>query len=209
MYGEKHRVLPAMPSKAKAQNGNASPAKSGPAAATTKPSGMDDKKVRGKFQRAAAGYGFIRPIGTLKADGRDHDIFVAEEDSADATNGDLVVAKLKKKRRGQSTRTVGEIIEIAERRTNQYVGTYFEQSEFGFVRVDGNEFQEPMFVGDPGAKNAKPDDKVVIEMVHYPKPGRQGEAVITEVLGAHGQPGVDTLLSIREFGLPDDFPEAT
>ncbi|MEM7314877.1 MAG: ribonuclease R [Planctomycetota bacterium] len=192
MYGEKHRVLPV-----------AHTAKSSGAA----PTRGDEKRVQGKFQRAAAGYGFIRPAGTSKADGRDHDIYVAEEDSSDAASGDVVIARLKKKRRGPSVRTVGEIIEIVERRTSQFVGTYFEDGGYGYVQVDGNEFHEPMFVGDPGAKNAKPSDKVVIEMVHYPKPGRQGEAVITEVLGKHGQPGVDTLLIIREFGLPDDFPE--
>ena len=77
----------------------------------------------------------------------------------------------------------------------------------GFVRVDGTVFSHSIAVGDPGAKGARPDDKVVIEMLRFPSPEDRGEGVITEVLGARGQPGVDTLSIIRDFGLPDKFPE--
>jgi ribonuclease R len=62
-------------------------------------------------------------------------------------------------------------------------------------------------VGDPGAKGAAPNDKVVIEMVKFPTHVSAGEAVIVEVLGKRGAPGVDTLSIIREFGLPEEFPE--
>src|SRR5262249_58610240 len=60
---------------------------------------------------------------------------------------------------------------------------------------------------DPGAKGAKAGDKVVVEMVRFPTPEDRGEGVITEVLGPHGEPGVDTLSVIRAFGLPDTFPD--
>ena len=48
-----------------------------------------------------------------------------------------------------------------------------------------------------------PDDKVVIEMIRFPSHYQDGEGVITEVLGACGTPGVDTISIIREFGLPE------
>jgi len=62
-------------------------------------------------------------------------------------------------------------------------------------------------VGDPGAKNVRPDDKVVIEMVRFPAHSHDGEGVIVEVLGPRGEPGVDTLSVIHQFGLPQEFPE--
>ena len=74
------------------------------------------------------------------------------------------------------------------------------------MRIDGTLFARPIYVGDPGAKNAQADDKVVIEMVRFPSPLHDGEGVITEVLGPRGTPGVDTLSIIREFNLPDRFP---
>jgi ribonuclease R len=74
------------------------------------------------------------------------------------------------------------------------------------VQVDGTLYTQPILVGDPGAKNAQPGDKVVFEMVRFPSHVHDGEGVITEVLGPRGTPGVDTLSIIREFNLPDDFP---
>jgi ribonuclease R len=44
-------------------------------------------------------------------------------------------------------------------------------------------------------------------MVHFPSHTRSGEAVIVEVLGPRGTAGIDTLSVIREFNLPDEFPE--
>ena len=44
-------------------------------------------------------------------------------------------------------------------------------------------------------------------MVRFPSHVHDGEGVITEVLGPRGKPGVDTLSIIREFNLPERFPE--
>ena len=77
----------------------------------------------------------------------------------------------------------------------------------GLVQIDGKLFTKPVYVGDPGAKGAQPDDKVVIEMVRFPSHVRDGEGVIIEILGQRGQPGVDTLSIIHEFNLPGEFAE--
>src|SRR6185369_5818064 len=100
----------------------------------------------------------------------------------------------------------GKVLSIAERATNQFVGTYFERDGDGYVRVDGTVFTHSVYVGDPGAKGAKPEDKVVFEMVRFPSADDRGEGVITEILGPRGKPGVDTLSIIRAFGIPDEFP---
>ena len=77
----------------------------------------------------------------------------------------------------------GEIVEVVERQRNDFVGTYFESRGGGYVQVDGTLFAQPISVGDPGAKSARPDDKVVLEMVRFPSPAHDGEGVIAEVLG--------------------------
>ena len=163
-------------------------------------------EVIGKFQRKAAGFGFVRPEGA-KPGSRDGDIYIPARQTRGATTGDKVRVKVFISKRGRETRLSGEVLEVIERGTNQFVGTYFVEDDEGFVRVDGNVFEEPVSVGDPGAKSAFDDDKVVIEMVKFPTSYRSGEAVITEVLGPKGTPGVDTQTIIYEFGLPGDFPE--
>jgi len=165
----------------------------------------DKPLITGEFRRAAKGYGFVRPIGTPPSAGRELDIFIPLRRTADASTGDIVKVRLKPPRRDE-TKQNGAIVEIVERETNQFVGTYLERNGQAFVQIDGNIVTEPVPVGDPGAKNAMEGDKVVIEMIRFPTHLHPGEGVIVEVLGARGAPGVDTLSIIREFNLPDRFP---
>ena len=162
-------------------------------------------RLLGVFQRTQKGFGFVRLRGgqpgvELK------DVYVPVEKSGDAATGDVVLVRVDRERRG-GPGPRGEIVEIVERQTRQFVGTYFETAEAAYVRIDGTLFARPICVGDPGAKNVRTDDKVVVEMLHFPSPLRDGEGVITEVLGPRGKPGVDTLSIIREYGLPDRFAE--
>ncbi len=185
-YGENHKII------------------KGDATATS--SGPKSSELTGKFQRKSAGFGFVRPKDA-KPGSRDGDIYIPARQTRDATTGDTVRVKVHMSRRGKNFKLSGEIVEVLERGTNQFVGTYLEKDSKAYVKVDGNVFESPIHVGDPGAKSAQPDDKVVIEMVKFPSGSRIGEAVITDVLGARGMPGVDTQSIIFEFGLPGDFPE--
>jgi ribonuclease R len=123
-----------------------------------------------------------------------------------ATTGDTVAVKLAK-RRGSAGRRYGAVVRVVARATRTFVGTYHERDALGFVRIDGGVFAHSVVVGDPGAKGARPDDKVVVELIRFPTADERGEGVITEVLGARGAPGVDTLSVIRAYELPDKFPE--
>ena len=162
--------------------------------------------IVGTFRRTSKGFGFVRPLKTAAAAGRDMDIFISAEDSADAASGDIVRVKISSER-NRARNSQGKIVEVLERQTHQFVGTYFETGGGAFVQVDGTLFSQPINVGDPGAKNAKQDDKVVFEMVRFPTYWASGEGVIVEVLGARGEPGIDTLSIIREFNLPEGFPD--
>jgi ribonuclease R len=134
------------------------------------------------------------------------DVFIDRHDLKDGQNGDQVQIKLLKRRRAGGQR-VGYVVEIVERAANVFVGTYFEEDDAGWVQIDGKDFQEPVWVGDPGAKGAQVDDKVVVEMLRFPAVGQVGEGVLTRVLGPRGEPGVDTQMVIHAFAIPDDFPE--
>ncbi len=166
----------------------------------------DSKHFTGTFRRAAGGFGFVRPEGTLRAEGRDADVFVPADKTGDAAHGDIVSVRLESKR-GRMGKHEGRIIDVVERATNRFVGVYFEQTGMGMVQIDGKIFTNAIYVGDPGAKGVQPDDKVVIEMVRFPSHVRDGEGVIVEVLGPRGKVGVDTMSIIYEFSLPGDFDE--
>lgn len=195
-YGPSHLVCPVTEGHPAAKVGQA-PARN-----------KTPKHIVGTFRRADAGFGFVRPEGTTASMGREADIFIPAKSAGDAANGDTVRIRLSDKV-GRKGKPEGRIIDVVDRATNRFVGTYFVQGGMGLVQIDGKVFTSPIYVGDPGAKGAQPDDKVVIEVVRFPSHVRDGEGVIVDILGQRGQPGVDTLSIIHEFNLPGEFSEAT
>ena len=176
--------------------------------------------LTGTFRRNIAGFGFFTPHDSTAID-RSDDIFIPQSQTLDAADKDTVRVRLSSGSRGsrnagrkqegkagRSNRPTAQIVEVIQRHTNRFVGTYSEAAEQGFVMVDGGVFESGIFVGDAAAKNCRIGDKVVIEMVHFPSARNDGEGVVVEVLGDRGTPGVDTISIIRQFDLPDDFPES-
>ncbi len=161
----------------------------------------------GVFRRAAAGFGFVTPLDSTATD-RSDDIYVPKHKTLDAADGDTVRIRFSRRRQGADVRVRGRVLEVVERRTHRFVGTYSEQGRRGLVVVDSGVFESAILVGDAGAKNCRVGDKVVIEMANFPSDHQDGEGVVVEVLGKRGQPGVDTLTVIREFDLPEEFSSA-
>lgn len=162
--------------------------------------------VIGTYRRTKSGLGFVR-VEPKELGAPMQEIAVRESRGADASSGDRVAVRLLRK----ATKTLnatGEIVDVLERATRTFVGTYFERDGQAFVRVDGTVFAHSIAVGDPGAKGVKSQDKVQIEIVKFPTAEDRGEGVITEVFGALSEPGVDLKTIIRAFGLPEEFPEA-
>ena len=172
-----------------------------------KKKGDGDRRVSGVFRRAQGGFGFVRPV-VVEGAAEPVDIYIPRREVGDASDGDTVLVRLTRAAADRKAAgPQGEIVEVLERETHNFVGSYFEADGGGYVTVDGTIFAQPIFVGDASAKRVQPDDKVVIEMLRFPSPTRPGEGVVTEVLGPRGQPGVDTLSILREFQLPEHFPE--
>ena len=166
---------------------------------------LPEGSFSGIFRRNPKGFGFISPDDPEMTD----DVFVAPGDTLDAITGDRVVAKRIKrgfKKPGQLGFT-GRIVEVLERGQKRFVGTYRLRGKVGTVKPDGGMLTEEIAVPDATSSGAAPNDKVVFELLKYPALNQQAEAVIVEVLGPRGNPGVDTLAVIRQFDLPDEFPD--
>lgn len=162
--------------------------------------------IQGMIKKTSGGFGFLIPH-SKKLNAAQQDIYIGRHDMADAHTGDEVVVKLLKQAPRADGKLRGKVVDVITRSTRTFVGVYLERDAQGWVQVDGTTLNEPIFVGDPGAKGAQPGDKVVLEMLRFPSPFRSGEGVLTRVLGPRGSVGVDTLSIIHEFGLPDEFPE--
>jgi len=217
-YGGNHLVMPLV------KTGDAVVGSLLPSAVRRPPS---ENLIIGRFQRRPSGVGFVRSRSVSDDDVPGNDIFVPAFWSKDAASGDIVAVVLMEQRPkndyGKHTKRGkrrddheqedrgprGRIVEIVERASNRFVGTYNVENGWGYVNVDGSIYKRMIPLGDASASSARSGDKIVVEMVRYPTPYSDGEAVIVEVLGAHGVPGLDTLLIMRQFDLPEHFSEAT
>ncbi|QDT41314.1 Ribonuclease R [Gimesia alba] len=166
--------------------------------------------IAGTIKKTSSGAGYLIPHH--KPDDIAHDqrhagdLYISERDLGDAHTGDEVYATVINRRRSGG-QICGRVVEIIERASTTFVGTYFESHGEGYVHVDGKIFNSPIHVGDPGAKGVSSEDKVVIDILHFPSKDYLGQGVISKVLGPHGKPGVDLLSIVYEFGIPMEFPE--
>ncbi len=150
------------------------------------------------------GFGFVRPAHADDSDVPE-DIFVPPGATHGALEGDLVEIKIRPSRKGGNE---GEVVKVLERARRQFTGTFQMIDGSPAVFLDGTPYEHPVSIGDVRGLPLENDDKVFVEIVEYPKDdGTGGEAVILERLGSSTNPAIDTLSIMRQYGLPDEFPE--
>ena len=88
-------------------------------------------RVTGVFRRAAGGFGFVRPAGTGPAPTATQDIYIAADDARRRRQRRHGAGAADKEATGRRPNPRGEIVEIIERETHQFVGTYFEPDGHG------------------------------------------------------------------------------
>ncbi|MFK7776890.1 MAG: hypothetical protein QM501_02050, partial [Gimesia sp.] len=142
--------------------------------------------IAGMIKKTASGAGYLiphhKPDGIAHADRHAGDLYISARDLGDAQTGDEVYATVVDRRRSGG-KLCGRVVEIIERASTTFVGTYFEAQDEGYVHVDGKIFNSPIHVGDPGAKGVSSDDKVVIDILQFPSMDFLGRGVVTKVLG--------------------------
>lgn len=169
--------------------------------------GGPDDSLRGTFRRAMGGdFGFVRPNHAEDDSDVPDDIFIPAGYTAGAMEGDLVNVEVRPSRRGGNE---GRVTEVLQRARRQFTGTFRNIDGEAAVFLDGTHYEAPVSVGDIRGLPLSNDDKVFVEIVDYPdENGVGGEAVILERLGSNKNPAIDTLSIIRQYALPDAFPES-
>lgn len=166
------------------------------------PLNIEDKSLIGEISLAHGGYGFFI------SDNKDYkDVFISQKNLNSANNKDRVKIKIiKNKEYGKNAE--GKVVEIIERSANKIVGLYQKNKGFGFVISDNDSISTDIYVDEKYSKKAKTNDKVVVEIIKYPKNGSP-EGKIIEVLGNKDDSNVDLYSIIRSHGLKDVFSKKT
>ena len=159
-------------------------------------------RVTGTFRANDRGFGFVIPLEPNSSG----DLFISFADKGGAMTGDTVIARAVKKgvRAGQM-RYNGVVFEILLRGRYKFVGTLKRTDSQWFVEPAGKGFFEPIVVDDVGAKGAKIDDKVVVEIIRYPSGRDLARGVIVDVLGKAGLYDSEMKSIITQHNLPAGF----
>ncbi|MDU2648631.1 ribonuclease R [Anaerococcus vaginalis] len=166
------------------------------------PLSNEDKSLIGEISLAQGGYGFFI------SDNKEYkDVFISQNNLNSANDKDRVkIEIIKEKEYGKNAE--GKVVEILQRNTSQIVGLYKKNKGFGFVISDKDNLSSDIYIDEKFSKKAKNNDKVVCEIIKYPKNGSP-EGRIVEVLGNKNDFNVDVLSIIRSYGLKDNFSKKT
>lgn len=154
--------------------------------------------VAGRFQAIRGGAGFVIP------DEPGTDVYIPLDSTATAMDGDRVVARVERRRRGP--RTEGRIIRVLERARRTIVGIYRPVRGFGFVKPEDPSIAHDVVVASGHALGADAGDVVVVRITDWGGDQRGPVGEVERVLGPLSEPGVDVLAVAYGHELPLDFP---
>lgn len=155
--------------------------------------------LEGRFERRSNGKNFFVP------DDDGNIVNIAERNSKHAMNGDRVRIQLLAKRRRSDTE--GAVIEILERAQNRFVGVLDVQKHFAFLVMDSKYLANDIFIPKEELNGAKNGDKVVVEIVEWPKKANNPVGKVIDILGLPGQNDTEMHAILAQYDLPYSYPK--
>ena len=166
------------------------------------PISKEELSLIGTISLAQGGYGFF-----ISENKDMEDVFISKENLKAAFDGDKVkIEIIKEKSKGKNAE--GRVLEIIERGKTKIVGTFQESKGFGFVIADNRSISKDIYIEKKFTKNAKNKDKVVAEIINFPKKGNP-EGKIVEIIGHKNDKNVDIYSIAAQHGIPYHFSKQT
>jgi ribonuclease R len=154
--------------------------------------------VVGQLQITRGGHGFVVP------DTGQGDVFIPTPRLGNAYDGDRVVARIERRRRGWNPE--GAVVKVLERARTQVVGTYRRSGRYGYLTPGEDTLRRDVFVPAGNEAGARDGDIVVARIIDWGSDHHDPVGEIAEVLGRPGEPGVDVLAIVHAHELPVAFP---
>ena len=154
--------------------------------------------VVGRLQTIRGGAGFVIP------DEPGPDLYVPADATASAVDGDRVIARVERRRRGP--RTEGSVIRVLERARRTIVGVFHPVGDFGFVKPEDRKLARDVMITAGQTMGAQAGDVVVVRVADWGAEQRGPAGEIERVLGPLSAPGVDVLAVAYGHQLPLEFP---
>ena len=146
-----------------------------------------------------------RGFGFVVTGEEEEDIFVPADAVHAALHQDRVQVLLKKDRK-TGKRREGMIVKILERGTEEVVGTFQREGDYGFVICDNQKISRDIYISSKNSHGIRDGEKVVARITDFGSDNRKPEGKITEVLGSIHAPGTDILAIVKSYNIPSEFP---
>ncbi|MCY1702059.1 ribonuclease R [Deinococcus sp. SL84] len=167
--------------------------------------------VRGRFQAAAAGFGFVVP------DSGREDYYVPAESTLEAWNGDTVLVRPEGHgpRGGNSGRRGSRfdgnpqatVVRIVQRHYSQLVGTLEYSHGYPILKADDFRARHRILLLSEGLEELEAGARVVVDL-YWPEDTGEDEVFgqISRVLGEEDDPETETEAVMVKYGLRGEFP---
>lgn len=157
------------------------------------------KYIIGKVDLKKTGKAYVEP-----EDGGE-DIYIAPNNVHHALHGDLVKVFIFPRRKGHKKE--GQVVEILERKKNNFVGVLELSQNFGFVIPDSDNMPYDIFIPKSEIKGIKNGLKVIARVTEWPEHSNNPFGEIVEVLGKPGDNDVEMQSILAEYNFPLSFPK--
>ena len=134
-------------------------------------------------------------------------IFVSERNSLWATNGDRVKVSFMARR--QHHIKEAQVIEILQRKKDQFVGKLRVGKDFAYLITPENIFASDIIIPKRKLKGGKINDKAIVKITQWPDAEHKnlvGEVV--DVIGRTGDNDTEMNTILAQYGLPYVYPKA-
>lgn len=158
------------------------------------------KRLSGIYQAHPRGFGFV------VREGADEDVYISEDNTNGAFQGDEVEFIITRNREGDKG-IEGKVVKILSRGTRKVVGLYEKCKSYGFVHPDNQRILNDIYIPEGKEKGAMTGHKVVVELTSYGGEHLKPEGFVTEILGHINDPGTDIISIVKGFDLPTEFPD--
>lgn len=132
------------------------------------------------------------------------DVFIPTNNLNKALDGDKVKVYIYNRRKGRKPE--GEVIEVLERKRNEFVGIIQMHDTFAFVVSASSKMYVDVFVPKEKFGEAENGDVVLVKMTDWSAKANNPYGKVIKVLGKPGEHNTEMHAILAEYGLPTEFP---
>ena len=163
-------------------------------------SNTNQEYYEGRIDKIGSGAGYII------CEDLETDIYVSTRNAGQTLGGDRVRVILTGQQKGKNPE--GVVVAVIERSKTAFVGNLRIDSRNSFMSPDNSRVGTDFYIPKDKLNGAKNGDKVIVEILDWPKNAKSPFAKVSKVIGSAGEHNTEIHAILAEFGLPYEFPEA-